>query len=48
MFLLDALPPSPMDVIKYSILQGDLTAAIIGIGILAVIIASIIIIKKKK
>ena len=47
MFLLDVVPPSPMDIIKYGIFQGDLTPLYVGagIGILVVIILGFIIVK---
>ena len=47
MFLLDTVPPSPMDVLKYGVFQGDLTTPLLIIGGIILVIISILVIKRR-
>ena len=47
MFLLDVVPPSPMEMMGYYILHGDLTLPLVAVGILVGIIITILIIKRR-
>ena len=47
MFLLDLLPPSPVEMLFYGLSQMDITTAIAILGIALVIILAIIVIKKR-
>lgn len=47
MFLLDAVPPSPMETLIYGLSQGDITTALAVVGIAVIAILAIIVIKKR-
>lgn len=47
MFSLDALPASPTDILNFRLSEGDLTTALVAIGVVIVVILGIIVLKRK-
>ena len=48
MFLLDVVPPSPGEIILYSLSEPEMQAALALIGVAAIVIIAIIIFIKKR